>query len=245
MFSGRLGGSHTLPGQQAQPVRLPVQRARLPRGAPAAPRAVMAQEAPARPASGTAQSTQPHGRLFNFSAGPAVLPVEVLEAAHEDLLNWRGSGMSVMEMSHRGKEFSQIIEEAEADLRTLLAIPANYRVLFLQARITSSSCNLVLPKRTADRPVGCCVLCSVQKVQDTVAKVRLTECRRVLVAKGGAFRSVQVSSMVCCLKRARSLFWEDARSQLTLLQLCKYWCFNYAQGGCAYGRARQLYCCVP
>ena len=81
-----------------------------------------------------------------------MLPVEVLEAAREDLLNWRGSGMSVMEMSHRGKEFSQIIEEAEADLRTLLAIPANYRVLFLQARITCSLCALISPKRSAGRP---------------------------------------------------------------------------------------------
>ena len=70
----------------------------------------------------------PHGRVLNFSAGPAVLPVEVLESAQADLLNWKGSGMSVMEMSHRGKEFVQIIENAEADLRTLLTIPSNYKV---------------------------------------------------------------------------------------------------------------------
>ncbi|KAK9841017.1 hypothetical protein WJX81_005886 [Elliptochloris bilobata] len=93
-------------------------------------------EAPARP-SGGAAAPQPHGRLFNFSAGPAVLPVSVLEEAQADLLNWRGCGVSVMEMSHRGKEFTQIFNEAEADLRELLAIPENYRVLFLQAGATS------------------------------------------------------------------------------------------------------------
>ncbi|PRW58734.1 phosphoserine aminotransferase [Chlorella sorokiniana] len=75
---------------------------------------------------------QPHGRVFNFSAGPAVLPLEVLEQAQADLLNWRGSGMSVMEMSHRGKEFQSIIDAAEADLRALLSIPDNYHVLFMQ-----------------------------------------------------------------------------------------------------------------
>lgn len=70
----------------------------------------------------------PHGRLYNFAAGPAVLPVEVLEEAQADLLNWKGSGTSVMEMSHRGKEFSKIIQQAEDDLRQLLKIPDNYQV---------------------------------------------------------------------------------------------------------------------
>jgi phosphoserine aminotransferase len=71
-------------------------------------------------------------RVYNFSAGPAVLPEEVLEQARQEMLDWRGSGMSVMEMSHRGKEFMSIAEQAEADLRELMAIPANYKVLFLQ-----------------------------------------------------------------------------------------------------------------
>ena len=71
-------------------------------------------------------------RVFNFSAGPAVLPEAVLRQAAEEMLDWRGSGMSVMEMSHRGKEFIAIAEEAEAGLRSLMAIPANYKVLFLQ-----------------------------------------------------------------------------------------------------------------
>ncbi len=70
--------------------------------------------------------------IYNFSAGPAVLPRDVLKQAREELLDWHGSGMSVMEMSHRGKEFMSIAAQAEADLRELLGIPDNYRVLFLQ-----------------------------------------------------------------------------------------------------------------
>jgi len=71
-------------------------------------------------------------RVYNFSAGPAVLPEEVLSLAREEMLDWHGSGMSVMEMSHRGKEFTAIAHDAHADLRELLNIPANYKVLFLQ-----------------------------------------------------------------------------------------------------------------
>jgi phosphoserine aminotransferase len=75
-------------------------------------------------------------RIFNFSAGPAMLPAEVLARAGDEMLDWRGSGMSVMEMSHRGKEFISIAEEAESDLRELLAIPASFKVLFLQGGAT-------------------------------------------------------------------------------------------------------------
>ena len=75
-------------------------------------------------------------RVYNFSAGPAVLPQTVLRRAQEEMLDWHGSGMSVMEMSHRGKEFIAIAAKAEADLRELLAIPAGYRVLFLQGGAT-------------------------------------------------------------------------------------------------------------
>lgn len=72
------------------------------------------------------------GRIFNFSAGPAMLPVEVLQEAADEMLDYRGSGMSVMEMSHRSKEYGEIIDEAEKDLRDLMNIPDNYKVLFLQ-----------------------------------------------------------------------------------------------------------------
>ncbi|GGX34681.1 phosphoserine aminotransferase [Pigmentiphaga litoralis] len=71
-------------------------------------------------------------RPYNFSAGPAALPETVLQRAAAEMLDWQGSGMSVMEMSHRGKHFSQICDEAEADLRELLAIPDDYAALFMQ-----------------------------------------------------------------------------------------------------------------
>ena len=71
-------------------------------------------------------------RVFNFSAGPAVLPEEVLREAADEMLDYRGTGMSVMEMSHRSKAYDTIIKEAEADLRDLMKIPDNYKVLFLQ-----------------------------------------------------------------------------------------------------------------
>ena len=72
------------------------------------------------------------GRVYNFSAGPAVLPEEVLQEAADEMLDYQGSGMSVMEMSHRSKVYDTIIKEAEADLRELMNIPDNYKVLFLQ-----------------------------------------------------------------------------------------------------------------
>ena len=72
------------------------------------------------------------GRIYNFSAGPAVLPEEVLREAADEMMNYRGCGMSVMEMSHRSKMFEDIIKEAEQDLRDLMGIPDNYKVLFLQ-----------------------------------------------------------------------------------------------------------------
>lgn len=71
-------------------------------------------------------------RPFNFSAGPAAIPEEVLQTAAAEMLDWRGSGMGVMEMSHRGKEFISIYEAAEADLRELLAVPAHFKILFMQ-----------------------------------------------------------------------------------------------------------------
>lgn len=71
-------------------------------------------------------------RVYNFSAGPAVLPEEVLKEAQAEMLDYRGTGMSVMEMSHRSKAFDEIIDQAEADLRTLMQIPDNYKVLFMQ-----------------------------------------------------------------------------------------------------------------
>ncbi len=93
-------------------------------------------------------------RVFNFSAGPAALPEEVLQRAKEEMLDWHGAGMSVMEMSHRGKEFMSIAEQAEADLRELMAVPDNYKVLFLQGGASSQFAmvpmNLMTAARSAD-----------------------------------------------------------------------------------------------
>ncbi|MET0102820.1 MAG: 3-phosphoserine/phosphohydroxythreonine transaminase [Sedimenticola sp.] len=93
-------------------------------------------------------------RVYNFSAGPAALPEDVLKQAQEELLDWHGSGMSVMEMSHRGKEYMSIASEAESDLRELMAIPGNYKVLFLQGGASSQFAmiplNLLKGKSGAD-----------------------------------------------------------------------------------------------
>ncbi len=93
-------------------------------------------------------------RVFNFSAGPAALPEEVLKQAADEMVDWHGSGQSVMEMSHRGKEFMGIAAQAEADLRELMGIPANYNVLFLQggasAQFEMIPINLLRGKPSAD-----------------------------------------------------------------------------------------------
>jgi len=91
-----------------------------------------------------------HTQVFNFSAGPAVLPKEVLQQAASEMLDWHGSGMSVMEMSHRGPEFISIYQQAESDLRELLAVPANYKILFMQGGGLAQ--NAIIPLNM----VGCC-----------------------------------------------------------------------------------------
>ncbi|BBI99201.1 phosphoserine aminotransferase [Ferrigenium kumadai] len=92
--------------------------------------------------------------IYNFSAGPAVLPKEVLQQAQAELLDWHGSGMSVMEMSHRGKEYMGIHAQAEADLRELMGIPRNYKVLFLQGgahlQFSMIPLNLLAGRASAD-----------------------------------------------------------------------------------------------
>ena len=93
-------------------------------------------------------------RVFNFAAGPAILPQEVLEQAQAELIDWRGSGMSVMEVSHRGKAFQAVAADLEASLRELLSVPAGYRVIFLQggasAQFAGIPLNLTTPESTVD-----------------------------------------------------------------------------------------------
>jgi phosphoserine aminotransferase len=91
-------------------------------------------------------------QVFNFSAGPAVLPKEVLQQAASEMLDWHGSGMSVMEMSHRGPEFISIYKQAEADLRELLAVPANYKILFMQGGGLGQ--NAIIPMNLLGRVQG-------------------------------------------------------------------------------------------
>lgn len=92
--------------------------------------------------------------IYNFSAGPAVLPKAVLEQARDEMLDWHGSGMSVMEMSHRGKEFMAIAEKTESDLRELVGIPSHYKILFLQGGASSQfsmvPMNLLRGRKIAD-----------------------------------------------------------------------------------------------
>src|SRR5574341_1485186 len=93
-------------------------------------------------------------RVHNFNAGPAVLPLSVLEQARDELLNYRGSGMSVMEMSHRSAYFESIIQQAEADLRSVLGLPDHYSVLFLQGgaslQFAMVARNFIPPDGSAD-----------------------------------------------------------------------------------------------
>ena len=93
-------------------------------------------------------------KKFNFSAGPAMLPTAVMQRAQQEMLDWHGSGMSVMEMSHRGKEYMSIATKAEQDLREVMAIPDNYKVLFLQggasAQFAMIPLNLLGDKQSAD-----------------------------------------------------------------------------------------------
>lgn len=97
-------------------------------------------------------------QVYNFSAGPAMLPVEVLRRAEQELCNWRGLGTSVMEISHRSKEFMSVAKEAENNLRQILAVPDNYKVLFChggaRGHFAALPMNLLGEKTKADYVVG-------------------------------------------------------------------------------------------
>lgn len=124
------------------------------------------------------------GRIFNFSAGPATLPLEVLEQARAELLDWQGRGASVMEISHRSKAFVSMAAEAEADVRELLAIPEDYAVLFLQGGATQQFAqiplNLSAPGQTVDH------LITGQWSKKATAEARVL--RQVNIVADGAAR---------------------------------------------------------
>src|SRR6266436_4073466 len=124
-------------------------------------------------------------RIFNFSAGPAVLPVPVLEQAQRDLLALPGVGMSVMEISHRSKTFAEIFAKAESGLRELLGIPANYHVLFLQGGASLQFSMVPMNFLAADGSADYVITGSWGKKALKEAKRRGNDGRRRLYARAG------------------------------------------------------------
>ncbi len=128
-------------------------------------------------------------RVWNFSAGPAALPEEVLRQAAEEMLDWHGAGMGVMEMSHRGKEFMSIAEAAEADLRELLAVPANYRILFMQGGAIAE--NAIIPMNLlGDRKVADYVVTGSWSQKSQKEARRYAEVNIAATSEAGGFTSV-------------------------------------------------------
>jgi len=145
-------------------------------------------------------------RLYNFSAGPAMLPMDVLKKAQEDLVDWQGSGMSVMEMSHRGKEFMSIANKAEADLRTLLAIPDNYKVLFMQGGASSQFSAIPLNLLKEDDTIDILVTGSWSK---KCAAEMKKFCKVNIAADGketfGAFKGIPAKDTWTCSDKSKYL----------------------------------------
>jgi phosphoserine aminotransferase len=123
------------------------------------------------------------GRIFNFSAGPATLPLEVLQQAKEEMLDWNGRGVSVMEISHRSKAFIKVAEQAEADVRELMGVPADYAVLFLQGGATQQFALIPMNLAAADQAVDYVV--TGQWSKKAAAEARLVRKTNV-VADGAA-----------------------------------------------------------
>ena len=154
-------------------------------------------------------------RVWNFSAGPATLPTEVLLQVQEELLDWQGAGCGVMEMSHRGKEFTGIIQAAEADLRELMGIPGHYKVLFLQGGATQQFAQVPMNLLEGDKD---------KKSADYIvtgswSKKALKEARRIgSVRQAGSVEAKgQVADGFTRLPRADEL---DLDSQAAYLHVC-------------------------
>lgn len=135
----------------------------------------------------------PHGRVFNFSAGPSTLPVEVLEQAQRELLNYDGTGMSVMEMSHRSKPFEAILGRAEQSLRGLLSVPNGYRVLFLQGGASLQFATIPLAFLAEGKKAGYVVTGTWgEKALESARTAGATEV--LWTGKAGSYRSVPTES---------------------------------------------------
>jgi phosphoserine aminotransferase len=133
--------------------------------------------------------------VFNFSAGPAALPLEVLEQVGAELTDWQSSGMSVMEISHRSKAFIAVAEQAESDLRDLLAIPANYRVLFLQGGASGQFAAIPLNLAAADSTVDYINTGNWSKKALTEAKRYCAQVNVVADAAADGYNSVPDESL--------------------------------------------------
>jgi phosphoserine aminotransferase len=145
-------------------------------------------------------------RVFNFSAGPAALPLPVLEQVQAELVDWQSSGMSVMEISHRSKAFIRVAEEAEQELRALLAVPANYKVLFLQGGASGQFAAIPMNLASADATVDYINTGNWSKKAISEAK---HYCARVNVAAdaGGAYCDVPPQSTWNCSEGAAYLHY--------------------------------------
>jgi phosphoserine aminotransferase len=127
-------------------------------------------------------------RVYNFNPGPGVLPLEVLQEAQAELLNFKGTGMSVMEISHRSKEFEAVIQTAEADLRELLGIPSNYKVMFLQGGATLQFAMLAMNLRPAGASAD-------YVVTGSWSKIALKESKKLGTARAAA--NTEASNFNC------------------------------------------------
>ncbi len=131
-------------------------------------------------------------RAYNFNPGPGALPLEVLQQAQAELLDFKGTGMSVMEISHRSKEFEAVIQTAEADLRELLGIPSNYKVMFLQGGATLHFAMLAMNLRPAGASADYIVNGAWSKIALKEAK-KLGQARAAANTEAEGFNSVPTS----------------------------------------------------
>ena len=130
-------------------------------------------------------------RIYNYSAGPSTLPEAVLQQASAEMLDWRGSGMSVMEMSHRGKHFSQIAAELESDLRALMGIPDNYKVLFLQGGATAQFSHIPM-NILGDKTKACYVNTGAWSAKASVDAAKFCEVLLAADAKASKYTEIPV-----------------------------------------------------